>query len=68
MEKFITGLALGALGGALLTANSCKMRALLKKGQDEVKEKIDDMIDEKLQEGEKIFPEKKKAKRKAEGQ
>ena len=64
MEKFVVGLALGMLGGALITANNCKMRALVRKGQDEVKGKIDDMIDEKLKEDETVFPEKKKAKKK----
>ena len=64
MEKFVVGLALGMLGGALITANNCKMRALVRKGQDEVKGKIDDMIDEKLKEHETVFPEKKKAKKK----
>ena len=64
MEKFVVGLALGMLGGALITANNCKMRALVRKGQDEVKGKIDDMIDEKLKEDETVFTEKKKAKKK----
>ena len=64
MEKFVVGLALGMLGGALITAKNCKMRALVRKGQDEVKGKIDDMIDEKLKEDETVFPEKKKAKKK----
>ena len=40
------------------------VRALVRKGQDEVKGKIDDMIDEKLKEDETVFPEKKKAKKK----
>ena len=34
MEKFIGGLALGAVMGALLVANSNKTRQLVKKGQD----------------------------------
>ncbi len=50
MEKFTIGLALGMLGGALLVANSCKVRTLVKKSQDEVKEKLDTVIDEKLEE------------------
>ena len=48
MEKFAIGLALGMIGGALLTANNCKMRMLVKKGQDEVREKLNDLMDEKL--------------------
>ena len=38
MEKFTIGLLLGAVGGALLAANSCKMRTLVRKGQEEVKQ------------------------------
>ena len=49
MEKFAIGLALGCLGGALLTANNYKMRMLVRKGQEEVQTKIDKMLDEKLQ-------------------
>ena len=64
MEKFIAGLALGAALGALLVANSNKPRALVKKSQEEVKEKLDAYIDEKLsameqEEGEKAAAKKK---------
>ena len=64
MEKFIAGLALGAALGALLFANSNKTRALVKKSQEEVKEKLDAYIDEKLsameqEEGEKAAAKKK---------
>ena len=45
MEKFAIGLALGALGGALLTANNYKMRTLVKKTQQEAQNKLDKMID-----------------------
>ena len=48
MEKFTIGLLLGAVGGALLAANSCKMRTLVRKGQEEVKQRLDEMMDEKL--------------------
>ena len=47
MEKFIIGVALGGLAGALLTANNYKMRILVKKGQEEVQAKLDKIIDEK---------------------
>ncbi|MBQ8657740.1 MAG: hypothetical protein IJ506_01255 [Clostridia bacterium] len=50
MEKFALGLVLGGLGGALLAANSCKMRTLVRKGQEEVKAKLDQMMDEKIRE------------------
>lgn len=48
MEKFAIGVALGMLGGALLTTNNYKMRTLVKKGQEEVQAKLDEMLDEKL--------------------
>ncbi len=50
MEKFIIGLALGGLGGALLATNNCKMRALVRKGQEEIKTRLDELLDEKLAE------------------
>ena len=49
MEKFIAGLALGMVGGALLVANSNRTRTLVKKCQEEMISKIDSYIDEKLQ-------------------
>lgn len=39
---------LGVLGGALITANNYKMRTLIRKGQQEVQEKVDQMLDEKI--------------------
>lgn len=53
MEKFIAGLAIGTALGALWVANSNKTRALVKKGQEELKERVDAYIDEKLAESEK---------------
>ena len=49
MEKFAIGLALGAWGGALLVTNNYKMRMLVKKSQEEVQTKLDDILDEKIQ-------------------
>lgn len=50
MEKmFCLGLMLGAIGGALIVANSYKMRSFVKKSQAEFVEKVNDMVDEKLQ-------------------
>ncbi|MGN0822215.1 MAG: hypothetical protein ACI4NG_00420 [Candidatus Gallimonas sp.] len=50
MEKmFCLGLVLGAVGGALVVANSYKARCLVKKSQAEFTQKMNDMIDEKLQ-------------------
>lgn len=49
MEKmFCMGLALGMIGGALIVANSHKARTLVKKGQDEMVDKIETVIDNKL--------------------
>ena len=49
MEKmFCLGLALGLAGGALIVANNYKARSLVKKGQQEVMDKVDKMMDEKL--------------------
>lgn len=48
MEKFALGLAVGLVGGALATANSYKMRALVRKTQKEVQAKLDEVMDEKL--------------------
>ena len=49
MEKFITGAALGMLAGALLTANNHKMQTLVRKGQEEVTSKLDQILDEKIE-------------------
>jgi hypothetical protein len=48
MEKFILGLAVGMAGGALLVANNCKIRSLVKKNQDEWMQKAEEYIDSKL--------------------
>lgn len=49
MEKmFCLGVMLGAVGGALLVANSYKMRSLVKKSQAEFMDKVNEMMDEKL--------------------
>ena len=48
MEKFAIGALLGMLGGALLVSNNYKMRALVKKSQQEVQEKFDTILDKKL--------------------
>lgn len=50
MEKmFCLGLVFGAVGGALLVANSYKARSLVKKSQCEFMQKVNEMMDEKLQ-------------------
>lgn len=57
MEKFVAGLLLGGVCGALLTANNYKMRMLVRKGQEEVQSKLDELMDEKL----RMFEEKGKS-------
>lgn len=49
MEKFILGAALGMAGGALLVANNCKLRNLVKKNQDDLLKKAEQYIDSKLE-------------------
>ncbi len=66
MEKlFCLGLALGMVGGALIVANSYKARSLVKKSQAELMQKMDELMDEKLQKEPKAQeeqPEKKSKK------
>ena len=68
MEKLVIGMVIGAIGGALLTANNYKMRTLVKKGQEEVQAKLDELMDEKIQQMEEKVNEttetvKEKAKK-----
>ena len=60
MEKFFAGHAAGAMLGAVWVANSNKTRALVQKGQEELKERVDAYIDEKLSQMEQSGQEKKK--------
>ena len=49
MEKFVLGVALGMAGGALMVANNCKLRNLVKKNQEEFMQKAEQYIDSKLE-------------------
>ena len=49
VEKFIFGVALGMAGGALMVANNCKLRNLVKKNQDDLMQKAEQYIDSKLE-------------------
>ncbi len=40
-EKFLFGVVLGLLGGAVIATNSMKARQMVKEGQSQVKEKIE---------------------------
>lgn len=57
MEKFILGAVLGIAGGALLVANNCKLRNLVKKNQDDLLQKAEQYIDNKLEQMEKKVDE-----------
>ena len=65
MEKFAIGLLLGGVCGALLTANNYKMRTLVRKGQEEVQAKLDELMDEKIREFEEKEQEKQKTENKS---
>ena len=63
MEKmFCLGLLLGAMGGALVVANSYKARSLVKKSQAELMEKVDEMMDERLKQMESTDKADKESK------
>lgn len=49
MEKFAIGVVVGGLCGVLLATNNYKMRTLVKKGQEEMQSKLDQLMDEKIQ-------------------
>lgn len=65
MEKLAIGMLLGGVIGALAVTNSRKVQALVKKGQDEVINRIDEIVDEKLEEMDKKDSEQKPKKRAA---
>ncbi len=48
MEKFAIGLIIGGVCGALLASNNHKMRTLIRKSQEEVQTKLDELMDEKI--------------------
>ncbi|MDE7306727.1 MAG: hypothetical protein K2N33_04990 [Clostridia bacterium] len=49
MEKFILGAVVGLAGGALIVANNCKVRNLVKKNQEDLMQKAEKYIDNKLE-------------------
>lgn len=57
MEKFILGAVLGMAGGALIVANNCKLRNLVKKNQDDLMKKAEQLIDSKLEQLEQATDE-----------
>ncbi len=49
MEKFILGAIVGMAGGAIIVANNCKLRNLVKKNQEDLMQKAEKYIDGKLE-------------------
>ena len=44
--KFVSGLALGMFGGALIAANSVKARKMIKEGQEKVAETTEKVVND----------------------
>ena len=42
-DKFLCGMLLGVLGGAVLATNSVKARQMVKDGQQQVKQKMEEI-------------------------
>ena len=42
-DKFLCGMLLGVIGGAVLATNSAKARQMVRDGQEQVKEKVEQM-------------------------
>ena len=42
-DKFLCGVVLGMMGGALIATNSAKARQMVKDGQEQVKQKVEDL-------------------------
>ncbi len=42
-DKFLCGIVLGMLGGAVLATNSAKARQAVKDGQEQVKQKMEEL-------------------------
>lgn len=46
-EKFLFGVVLGMLGGAVLVTNSVKARQMVKEGQNQVAKKVEQLGEKK---------------------
>ena len=42
-DKFLCGMLLGIIGGVVIATNSAKARQMVKDGQEQVKEKVDEI-------------------------
>ena len=45
-DKFLCGMLLGVIGGAVIATNSAKTRQMVKDGQQQVKEKVEEISKE----------------------
>ena len=48
-DKFVAGIALGMIGGAIIAANSVKARQMIKDGQEKVMEKAEKVMGDSSQ-------------------
>lgn len=51
-DKFLCGVILGMLGGAVLVTNSVKARQMVKDGQEQVRQKVEEISKSKKKEDE----------------
>ena len=42
-DKFLCGMLLGVIGGAVLATNSARARQIVRDGQEQVKEKVEEL-------------------------
>lgn len=42
-DKFLCGMLLGVIGGAVLATNSAKARQMVRDGQEQVKQKVEEI-------------------------
>lgn len=42
-DKFLCGVVLGMLGGAVIATNSAKTRQMVREGQEQVRQKVEDI-------------------------
>ena len=42
-DKFLCGMLLGVLGGAVLATNSAKARQMVRDGQEQVKQRVEEL-------------------------
>ncbi len=51
-DKFLCGIILGMVGGAVLVTNSVKARQMVKDGQKQVKQKVEEISEKMKQDNE----------------